>query len=619
MLVATVWSISYLPTNDGPEGVFAAHVLNHYDDPASAVLRAQLVPTWQFAARGFTLVFGPLERLLGWHDALQVSVALIVLANAWAYLAFVIAIEPRRRALAFLGFPMALSWSLYMGFFAFCIGSAAGMGTLAFVVKRDPRTAARWSLVALLLLVQSVLHVFSAAVTGLLVVGVTLARASREERAARLGTLALIGVPAGCVLAAADMTRAPGHLALAAGVVFRPVRETLALIPRLLLPGPALRALVATGLLCVAVVVGVRAARRAGGMARGVGLLAVTLLGLALAGPRDLPGWQLMSPRFLPTGALLMLALVPLERLTRPGRLAVSLWLFACAVTSLGVSRTFHGTLAAGCSEVIDALSAPISRKGLVLPVSLEPACGVTADLQTSQVPYLANLHHIGALFAVADGGSTPYLFAGSASAHAFKIRPNGMPVPPVPDPEHFWPIFDGAEFRTQNGPRQRVLDELAVLGTFYEAVVVTGARAADFETWDARGYVTDWRRGSVLLAHFDACTLDVTLPASDPPPAEMDVGVGARMLLTGVRPDRQVTEDVAHFRVAGAPCGRIWVQPRWDGGARACESAAQSGKVYATVSHGDGKVGCMRVVDRTPPPEPPEPPEPSGRPAEPP
>ena len=233
--------------------------------------------------------------------------------------------------------------------------------------------------------------------------------------------------------------------------------------------------------------------------------------------------------------------------------------------------------------------------------MSLEPACGVSPDPLTSEVPYDTMLHHIGALFAVAEGGSTPYLFAGSASVHAFVVRPNGMPVPPVPDTEHYWPLFATRDFRENDTVRRHVLDELAVLGMYYEGVDVTGAREGDFELWDARGYVTDWKRGSVLLAHFAPCTLDVILPTTNDD-REMspvfDVGAGLRTMSTALHVEGHLGPSgnaLTHFTLAGEPCGRIWVQPRW-APPRACTNAAPSGKLYATVTHDSGVIVCNGV-----------------------
>ena len=320
MLVASVW-LPYLPTNDGPEGVFAAHVLNHYDDPASAVLRAQLVPSWQFAARGFTLLFRPLELMLGWQAGLRVALALILLVTAWGYVALVHALEPRRWALSLLGFPLALTWPLYMGFFAFAIGSAMGLVTLAVVVESEPRNARRWALVALLLFAQAVAHVFSAAVTGVLILGVTLFRSPRRDRLTRAVHVAVAGLPAAGILVASALTRAPGQVAIAGTFLYPPMRETLALLPRFLSPGPEARALVVMSLVMVFAVVALASAPRARDVDRAFIILGVSLLVLSRSRCQETsPAGSSCRRAFSPTGALLVVATCPVERLASRAR-----------------------------------------------------------------------------------------------------------------------------------------------------------------------------------------------------------------------------------------------------------------------------------------------------------
>lgn len=413
-LVGTLWAVPYLPTNDGPESVFSAHAENHYSDPGS-IYSDQLVPTWQYASKGFSLVFGPLEGLFGWQDALRVTLCLSVLATAWGTVLLVEVVDPRRRALGFLGFPLALSWVLYMGFFAFTIGAGLGLFALARVVKVRPRTGRQWAILGALLLLQSTLHVFSAVLTGLVIASVCLFRARKDERAGEFGKLLLAGLPAVGVAFGSALQPAPGQVGfMGSRFTMLPWRETLATLPRLIAPGPAPRALLLTTLIGVAAVASVaRMVRPAetgeeAGAQRGLACAGVTLLALGVFAPRDIPGWQLMSPRFLPLGALLVLATAPFERLRGKGSAVASVGLFVVAVGSLAASWSFHRALVAGCSDVIAALSADVRRTRLQLPVNLNPVCGIAADPVESEVPYMSPLRHIGALLAVVEGGRRP-------------------------------------------------------------------------------------------------------------------------------------------------------------------------------------------------------------------
>ena len=67
LLVGSLWVVPYLPTNDGPEWVFASHLENHYSDPGT-IYGDELLPTVQFASRGFGLIYGALESV-GWLAA----------------------------------------------------------------------------------------------------------------------------------------------------------------------------------------------------------------------------------------------------------------------------------------------------------------------------------------------------------------------------------------------------------------------------------------------------------------------------------------------------------------------------------------------------------------------
>jgi hypothetical protein len=267
---------------------------------------------------------------------------------------------------------------------------------------------------------------------------------------------------------------------------------------------------------------------------------------------------------------------------------------FAVSVALLVSSALFHLRLARECADVVVALDAPVQRSWLVLPVNLEPRCGRSGDPSASEVPFDTPLLHIGALFAAVQGGSTPYLFAGSASAHAFKVREGGMVVPPVPDLHRLWPLFASEAFKTDDTLRRRSLDEIAQDGVFYEAIAVTGLRPSDLSVWEERGFVSDWMRGSVLLAHFEPCSLDLTFPRDvSALPQELEVGLGAHRVFRGAPGPARVFGETIDLAFERAPCGRIWVRPLWADTARSCTNSAANGKIYATVTRGDGHVGC--------------------------
>lgn len=178
LLVGSFWVVPYLPTNDGPEWVYVTHMENHYGDPGS-IYRDYYVPALQFASRGFTLLYGPFEAWLGWQHGLQVTLGVMALMAAWGFVALVWALDPRRWALGFLGFPLALSWGLYMGVWAYVAASGFGLFVLAFAVREREPAWPRRVVLSLLLTVQAAAHVFSAVVTGSVLLLLFLSRAPR--------------------------------------------------------------------------------------------------------------------------------------------------------------------------------------------------------------------------------------------------------------------------------------------------------------------------------------------------------------------------------------------------------------------------------------------------------
>ena len=606
VLVGSLWVVRYLPTNDGPESVFAVHMENHYGDPHT-IYREVFAPAPQFAGRGFTVLFEPLEAWLGWQRGLQAALSIIVLLEAWGFVALVRAADSRRLPLAFLGFPLALSWSFYMGFFAFVTASGVGLFVVALAQRwRSPRASHR-ALLATLLLLQAFLHMFAAALTGSVVAALWVARAGRGRRLVELSRAALTGLPAAALVTTAvlvarkDAVRVP----FAEDFTFASLRETLTAWPRIVAPGPLTRAHAVNLVVCAAaLIVGRRVVRRGTSPSdRAFAGVGITFLVVALLAPRDVPGWQLFSERFVWTGVLLALVALPLERVaSRALRRCAAVTLFAAGLGCTLVAYPFHRRLAAASADAIAGLSASVQRHGVWLPVPLEPSGPPLERPERHEVPFLAPLRHIDGLYATVEGGITPYSFASNPATWPFVIRRDAIRPPPIPPLERYLPLFTTPEFQADLGLRQEQQDELATYGMFYEGVLLTGARADDVALWRERGYVADWERGSVLVGHFEPCALDVRLPRDVGPPL-LDVGVGADTVLKDVeRPLLVEADGAAHVVIAQGPCGRVWVRPHWDVGgsdgrprASFCENAAATGELVALVTRTDGHLECTQ------------------------
>ncbi len=606
VLVGSLWIIPYLPTNDGPESILAVHMENHYGDPGT-IYREVFRPAPQFAGRGFTILFEPLEETLGWQRGLQVALTVDVLVCAWGFVALVRALEPGRLPLAFFGFPLALSWSLYMGFFAFVL--SGGVGLYLIAASLGPPSTARRALLAALLLLQAGLHMFPAILTGLVIAALLVARAPPGERLRELGRAALIGVPAAALVLAAFLVarRTAATVPFSGQATFLPPAETLAVWPRTLAPGPLARALLVTlGIVGCASVACARALRHeATPTDRVLAIGAVLLLVASLVTPRDIPGWQCFSERFVWLGALLAVAAVPVERLPSPrAARAVSLGCFVGALAWLALTYPLHRRLASASADVVAGLSAPVVRHGLWLPVTLEPAGPPMTTLGQAEVPLLAPLRHIGALYATVEGGLLPYTFASNPATWPFALRPDAPSPPPVPDVEHYFALLGAPEFQTNRALRHVEENELATFGMFYEGVLLTGARPDDLALWHRRGYVADWEQGSVMVGRFVPCAIDVALRdgAEREGAPLLDVGVGEKVVLRDVaRPVLAADDGSRHVRVDDGPCGHVWVRPHWartESASRPalCGNAGADGKLRALVARTAGEVACSGV-----------------------
>jgi len=601
-LVGSLWAVPYLPTNDGPESVFAVHMENHFGDDG-VIYPEVFTPAPQFAGRGFTVLFEPLEESLGWERGLQVALSIIVLIYAWGFVALVHAIDPRRAPVAFLGFPLALSWSLYMGFFAFVLSSGVGLLILAFAIGDRGAGTARRALVASLLLLQAFLHMFGAIVTGVVLATIRVARAPRGARFAEISKVALTGLPAaGLVVAAVVVARrGAAEAAFSRSFAFVPLREALAMWPRTAAPGSLASALAVTVLVVGCVLLGGARVGRAGTSVtdRAVAVLAIAFLLASVFAPRDVPGWQCFAERFVGIGLVLAIVGLPFEQAPRGAAMIA----FAGSLLWVLLAYPLHRRLAAVSADAIAGLAAPVRFHRVWLPVKLDPPRAA----ETAEVPLMEPLWHIGGLYETVLGGLTPYTFASNPASWPFAIRKDALHPPPVPKIEQSVTLLELPEFQTDFAFREEQENVLATFGMFYEGIVVTGARPFDLAVWERRGFVADWQRGSVLVAHFEPCPVDVILPRGLPLPL-LDVGVGSTEVLRNTTaPPLPVGDDRIRLAAPHGPCGRIWVRPHWDetppDGAKQvsfCENADARGAIEVTVTRAGGHADCSGIGSPT-------------------
>ncbi len=598
MLVGSLFAVPYLPTNDGPEWVFASHVENHYGDPGT-VYREIFIPALQFASRGFGTVYGPLEAWLGWQRGLQVALGAVALVAAWGFVALVYAVDPRRWPLALLGFPLALSWTFYMGFWSFHLASGLGLFAVALAVRlREPTGLQRAALAALLLLV-AVMHVFAAVLSGACVLGVAVAavpgRRAREARLVMLTGLPAMGVLLACVLVSRGLVAAP----LASGFDRFSFRDVLTMLPRTLLPGPLVRALIASAvvLLAAAAALTRSVSCETRGVDRGLGFVAALLLLATLVAPFQIPGWQAFSERFAFFGAAMALATIPLERLGHGATRAVAAALFAGAAASLASSYGLHRRLAALCPDAIAGLTADVHTTGDLLPVTIRATELPTYDRVRAEVPLLSPLLHMATLYAVAHGGTSAYYFTGGPAVYPFELRP-GTPHARIPDLERTMRAFASDAFHHDLAYRRQVDSEMAMFGVVHATVVVLGALPEDVALFRDRGFVMDWSRGAAFVAHFEPCAIDLVATGDATASVSIDLRVGELRVLEGMEAAAEARDDgLVHFTVPGSPCGTVDVRAHWgaraDGHEPTCRNANSRGEVTGHITHRSGRVRC--------------------------
>lgn len=561
-----VFSVPYLPTNDGPQHVLSGFLQKEFSEPGT-LYSTFLEPLPAFAERGFTILFVPMLELFSWRIALSVTLVVVALSGAWAFAALACALAKRRTPWAVLGFALAFPWTLYMGFLPFVLGANIGLAIVAYAVQREKPRRIHLLLLGAMLFVEAVMHVGTAVTTGLVLLLVFLVRAPRGERLRALATVSIVGLPAATVLAAVllSSSRAP---AKGEPWVWTPRLEWLVELPRFVLPGPMPRAVLACLLVGMGLAVGVRRLRRndASPGERGVLVAATLFLAFALFGPIDLPGWQLVAPRFASLGVPLALALLaPLAPTRSPRRLVVLL--VAVTGLSLAVTADFHRRLSRGCEPALSGLSSPVELTGFTLPLPLDSFCGVSSDPTVSEVPHLAPLFHVGALYAVARGGFTPYLFGGSSAIHAFRYRsePGTKNIIPPSPPARLYLALGEAEGRNDRSKREYLIARFAEYGTAHDHLLVVGAKQEELASILARGYVADWQSSSAMLAHPRAsCRLQVIVESADLHAVRVEVGQRPAGGPAAARPATFGAKLANGWRELSFPhagCGPIWVR----------------------------------------------------------
>ncbi|MDH5307039.1 MAG: hypothetical protein OEW02_07640 [Myxococcales bacterium] len=595
-VAGAVAGVAYLPTHDGPQHIFTVHAANHLEDPQTGWGR-WFEPNLPLSSYGFAVVFAPLDAWLPWDLAARGALALMVFAWALGAFVFVRAVRPERSWLGVALGAASLQWSLYMGFFSFYFASAFGLFVLAFAVASDLRDARSCAILSILLLIEALLHVMAAALTGIAVLALLAFHADPGRRVRQLARGALLGAPAAGIAAGVLwMEIAAGGSGADGASEF--VHESPAwwTLGRCLMPGPAWRAWPLTLLASAALVLGLVSGCR-GRSAVDRALLAAGGLLLAAAAllPLHLEVWHFFSVRFTPLAVCVLVATLPIERLrARRARCALGVALGGFAFAASGWAYEYHRDLAARSREALAGLEAPIVRSGPRLPIVLDPFLGRPFESARALVPYAVPLLNLGKLYAVSQGGVVPYAFVSDPALHPLRLREDARAaLPSEADPRY--PLVLSDPRRAEDlALREAVTVYMAAQATRFEDVIFYG-RPADVEHLAWLGFHLDWRRDGLAIARFEGCPLAVHIR----PQAALGA---ARTLELGWFPALGTTHRYPLSRGQHAPdgtfvlavrqsCGAVWI--RFDAPGLACEGADAEGRFVIRQVRSTPQVEC--------------------------
>jgi hypothetical protein len=596
-IAASVAGVAYLPTHDGPQHIFTTHVANHFDEPGTGWSR-WLEPNTPVTSHGFSAIFGPLDALLPWESAARVSLAAMTLLWALGAFCFVRAVHPGRR---WLGLPLgaaALQWNFYMGFFSFYTATAFGLFVLAYAFRSASWHSRQHVWLALLLLLQALMHVVAAMLTGLLIALLWWLRAEPGGRSRALARIALLGTPAALVavaMLAVQLTTSvevPGETEDA----FRFRQAPWWTLGKCFVGGPVWRAWPLTGLAAGALLL-VRARRRSGLRPEDAALLVGggALLLAAAALPLHLPDWEFFSVRFLPLGVCALLASLPLERVGAPRwRAACAALLALFAFASTGWAYRHNRELAAASRDALAGLDAELSRDGWRLPIVLDPLLDRPFEESRAAMPFMAPLINLGKLYATAQGGIPSYSFVSNRAIHGVVISQEMLAhVPATPDPRYALDLLAPRHAGDQ-ALRRAVTGYLAAHATAYQDVILWG-EPQDVDYLVALGFEPDWRRGGLAILRFAGCPLAIRFP----PGSGLDDDA---VLELGWFPAWGVTHRYtlasAHRGSDGSltlpvrqSCGTVWI--RFQDAAGVCEGADPEGRLLIPWNRATPEVEC--------------------------
>ncbi len=598
LLVAAVWCVDYLPTHDGPQHIFAIHAANHLDDASNGYGR-YLELASPVTNHGFALLYAPFDRLLPWRLALRLALTLLVLLWAAGCFALARAVHPARGWLGVALSAAAFQWSFYMGLFSFQAATGFGLLVLALGYGAPRWDRRRRLLLSVLLLIQALLHVVPAIVTGAMLASLALFRAEPGARLRELARIALLGAPAAGVAAALSGVglAALGDFNQQGATGWTNERAGFWTLAGCFVSGPAWRAWPLTLLALASPAVALAASRtRLRAEDRSLLAAGLLLLAAALALPLDLRAWDFFSVRFAPMAVCALLLALPFERLSSaPLRRAGVVALVGYAFAASAWAFAYHRDLAARSETALAGLDAPLSRNGPRLPIVLDPYLGRAADDRNAVVPYAVPLLNLGQLYAVAHGGLVPHSFVVNPHLHRVVLRDGAREAYPRAPDRRYAAELALPRHADDDELRRAITNYVGAHGTAYQDVIL-GGRPEDADQLLRLGFAADWRRGGLLIARFEGCPLELRFPPGSGLQGNTVVEIGwlpawhvtHRYAIGGARHE---PDGWTSLPIHETPCGGVWL--RFQDGERACEGADAEGRLRIASTQATPVVEC--------------------------
>lgn len=503
---------AYLPTHDGPHHILSAWLVGHAHDAGTGYLNF-VEPGHPLTALGFLAMFRLFEPGLGWQAATSAVLGTIV--ALWSIGGFLLArkVEPHRAWLGLFAAATAGQWVLYMGFFSFAVGLGLALFALLVALSRERLS---WPVVfgtgAMLTLV-ALCHVAVAAMAGLAVLAIFIARERPSRRMRGVVGAMIAGLPAALIamLTASGVGAADAAFQGALAVPPWPdsIGDRFFLLARTFTPGTTDRELIPLFAALAGIVVTALDLRdrRARPLDVALAATSVLLFALALASPINLLSWQFFAPRPMPLAVLLGLLTIPLERFGRFTKLIFVSWLLWFTAGSLQWTEEHNRRLDAVANPALAGLHTPLKRSGPRLPLIVDPVGQPGPIDAEAEVPFAQPLLNVGLLYVVAQGGMAPYFFANIPQGHPYVFKaPLDQLFPAVP-PREFWRMLRDPSTPPDSPQKQAIRSAIASFGAGFEDVVLFGG-AADVESLERRGYRADVKQGGLFVGRFEGCPL---------------------------------------------------------------------------------------------------------------